>query len=249
MTGIESAIVTGASGGLGQAITYALLESGRRVVGIDLDAAALESQRASLPDGSFVPLVGNVTHPQTWADAAAHAETLGRTAVLINNAGISPKRDGMRVPGVDTDLEMWQEVLDINLTGAFLGIKAVAPLMKEHGKGRIVNISSMAGRTLASLAGIPYTVSKAGMLGLTRGFAGELGPSGITVNAVAPGRIATPMLAAGATSMNADVLDRIPVHRFGTPEDIAAVVRFLAGDGSGFVNGACIDANGGQFMA
>lgn len=249
MTEIGSAIVTGASGSIGQAITVALLESGRRVVGIDRDAAALESQRASLPAGSFVPLVGDVTRPQTWVDAAASAARLGRTAVLVNNAGISPKHDGMRVRGVDTDLDMWQQVLEVNLTSAFLGIKAVAPLMEEHGKGRIVNISSMAGRTLAALAGIPYAVSKAGMLGLTRGFAGELGPLGITVNAVAPGRIATPMLAAGATSMNADILDRIPVHRFGTPEDIAAVVSFLAGDESGFVNGACIDANGGQFMA
>lgn len=249
MTEIESAIVTGAAGGLGQAITVALLESGRRVVGIDRDAAALEAQCASLPDGSFMPLIGDVTSPQIWALAATHAERLGRPAVLVNNAGISPKRDGMRVPGIDTDLEMWQQVLNVNLTSAFLGIKAVAPLMKERGKGRIINISSMAGRTMAALAGIPYAVSKAGMLGLTRGFAGELGPSGITVNAVAPGRIATPMLAAGATSMNEGVLEKIPVHRFGTPEDIAAVVNFLASDESGFVNGACVDTNGGQFMA
>jgi 3-oxoacyl-[acyl-carrier protein] reductase len=249
MQGTESAVVTGAAGGLGLAICATLVESGRRIVGVDRDADALEAQRASLPEGSFVPVVGDVAEPATWSEAAARAEELGRTAVLVNNAGISPKRDGARIPGLDTDLEMWHRVMDVNLTSAFLGITAIAPAMIGHGHGRIVNISSMAGRTLPALAGIPYTVSKSGLLGLTRGFAGELGPSGITVNAIAPGRIATPMLKGGAASMAADVLERIPMRRFGEPADIAAAVRFLAAAESGFVTGICLDANGGQFMA
>lgn len=245
----ESAIVTGAAGGLGQAICTALAASGRRIVGVDRDADALEAQRRSLPEGAFVGVVGDVAQPTTWEEAAASAESLGRTAVLVNNAGISPKRDGARIPGIETDLAMWHQVMDVNLTSAFLGITALAPAMIAHGHGRIINISSMAGRTLPALAGIPYTVSKSGLLGLTRGFAGELGPAGITVNAVAPGRIATPMLKGGATSMAPDVLERIPVRRFGLPDDIAALVRFLASDESGFITGVCVDSNGGQFMA
>lgn len=245
----ESAIVTGAAGGLGQAICAALAASGRRIVGVDRDADALETQRQTMPDGAFVAVVGDVAQPATWAEAAASAEELGRTAVLVNNAGISPKRDGARIPGIETDLDMWHQVMEVNLTSAFLGITAVAPAMIGHGHGRIINISSMAGRTLPALAGIPYTVSKSGLLGLTRGFAGELGPEGITVNAIAPGRIATPMLKGGATSMAADVLERIPVRRFGLPGDIAALVRFLASEESGFITGVCVDSNGGQFMA
>lgn len=249
MTRSESAIVTGAAGALGRAIVHGLVESGRIVLGVDLKQSALDDLADTLPNGSFVPLECDVTLENSWKAAAASAEHIGQTTVLVNCAGISPKRDGHRVPGLETDLTMWEHVMDVNLTSAFLGIRTIGPLLVEHRKGRIVNIGSMAGRTLAALAGTPYAVSKAGMLGLTRSFAGELGPSGVTVNAIAPGRIASPMLKGGAGSMGVDVLERIPMRRYGNPEDIAAAVRFLASDDASFITGTCLDVNGGQFMA
>jgi 3-oxoacyl-[acyl-carrier protein] reductase len=247
----RTAVVTGAAGGLGLAITRTLLEEGHAVLALDTDHARLDDLTQATPPGARLSLlVGDVSEEDVWLKAVQQAEgELGPVDVLVNNAGISPKRDGVKVPGDEVSLEEWRRVLDVNLTSAFLGTRAVVPGMKSRGWGRVVNVSSQAGRTRAVIAGVAYGASKAGMLGLTRAFAGELGPFGITVNAIAPGSIETPMMKVGSEEANRAALAKIPVRRFGQPEDMAAVVSFLIQDRAGFVNGATIDANGGSFMA
>jgi 3-oxoacyl-[acyl-carrier protein] reductase len=144
--------------------------------------------------------------------------------------------------------EEWRKVLDINLTGAFLCSKACLPIMREKGWGRIINIASQAGRTRSDIAGAHYAASKAGMMGLARALAGELGMAGITVNSIAPGRIMTPMAQEAGEAANTAYLARIPVGRLGTPDDVAAAVAFLVSDEAGFISGITLDVNGGAFM-
>jgi 3-oxoacyl-[acyl-carrier protein] reductase len=242
----RTAVVTGAAGGLGSAITRALLAEGHAVLALDMDQVRLDELAQALPSGARLSVLsGDVSDEELWGEAVRRLAP----QFLVNNAGISPKRDGVKVPGDEVTLDEWRRVLDVNLTSAFLGTRAVAPGMKDRGWGRVINVSSQAGRTRAVIAGVAYGASKAGMLGLTRAFAGELGPFGITVNAIAPGSIETPMMKKGSETANRAALERIPVRRFGQPEDMAAVVSFLIQDQAGFVNGATIDANGGSFMA
>jgi 3-oxoacyl-[acyl-carrier protein] reductase len=248
---VRTALVTGAAGGIGRELVTALLGAGHRVLALDTDESALTTLTDLPGDASRLAVcAGDVADEAAWDRAVAEAErSLGPVDVLVNNAGISPKRDGVKPALDEIDPAEWRQVLEVNLTSAFLGARAVVPGMKERGWGRIVNMSSQAGRTAAVIAGIHYGASKAGMLGLTRALAGELGPFGITVNAVAPGRIESPMMRAGSEEVNRAALQRIPVRRFGQPADIAAAVLYLVGNEAGFITGATIDANGGSFMA
>ncbi|RBY84130.1 SDR family NAD(P)-dependent oxidoreductase [Blastococcus sp. TF02A-30] len=244
------AVVTGGARGIGEAITRNLLARGTDVVVADLDEAAIADFRPPADAAGRVTLVtADVAEEGDWhrvLDVARSA--YGPVTVLVNNAAISPKRDGQRTPSSEMPLDEWNRVLAVNLTGAFLGAKLVHPGMKAAGWGRIVNISSQAARTGARVAGVHYGATKAALLGLTRTLAFEYGPDGITVNAVTPGRIMTPMAAAVADEVNQAMRAGIPVGRLGTPEDTAAVVGFLASDEAGFVNGATVDANGGSWM-
>jgi 3-oxoacyl-[acyl-carrier protein] reductase len=250
-TTARTALVTGAAGGIGAAVTSLLLREGNAVLAVDRDEAGLARLSEAAPTGARLSvLAGDVSEESLWSAAVAQAEReFGTVDVLVNNAGISPKRDGVKVPGDEVQLDEWRRVLDVNLTSAFLGTRAVAAGMKAQSWGRVVNMSSQAGRTGAVIAGVAYGASKAGMLGLTRAFAGELGPHGVTVNAIAPGRIETPMMRNGSDAVNEAALARIPVRRFGQPADLAAIVLFLVQEKAGFINGATIDANGGSFMA
>lgn len=244
------AVVTGGARGIGEAITRDLLGRGMDVVVADLDETAMAGFRPPADAVGRVTLVpADVAQEADWhrvLDVARSA--YGPVTVLVNNAAISPKRDGQRTPSSEMPLDEWNRVLAVNLTGAFLGAKLVHPGMKAAGWGRIVNISSQAARTGARVAGVHYGATKAALLGLTRTLAFEYGPDGITVNAVTPGRIMTPMAAAVADEVNQAMRAGIPVGRLGTPEDTAAVVGFLASDEAGFVNGATVDANGGSWM-
>ncbi len=243
------ALVTGAGRGIGAAIVERLVATGHVVVGIDVDEAALSELAGRFSSTDLVPIVGDVGRPEAWGDAvaAAHASA-GPVGVLINNAAISPKVDGLRTPSDRIARQEWDRVLSVNVTGAFLGFQAVVGDMRGQGWGRIIQISSGSAKAGARVAGLHYATSKAALLGLTRTLALELGLDGITVNAITPGRIATPMAAAVSAEVNQMFLDEIPVGRLGTGADIAAMVDFLASDDAGFVTGATFDVNGGGYI-
>jgi len=171
-------------------------------------------------------------------------ERFGRIDILVNNAALARST---RFPDLSAD--EWREALEVNLTAPFLLTKAVLPMMKAQGYGRIVNISSSAGRTVSTLGGAHYTASKAGLLGLTRAAAKELGKFGITVNAICPGMIDTELTHENASP---DLLDRLaasyPVPRLGTALEVADLICFAASEAAGYITGASFDINGGDLM-
>lgn len=247
----QIAVVTGAAGGLGTSITASLLERGDSVVASDVDDRALAALHKRFPDAAdrIATVVADVATEEGWADIRATAlEHFGAPTVLVNNAGISPKHNGKKLDGIHIPLAEWNAVVGVNLTGAFLGIQALAPGMIEQGFGRIVNIASVAARYGGRLGGLHYAATKTGVLGVTRAFAHELAEHGITVNAVAPGRIASGMAAMVSESVNEDYASTIPVGRLGTAHDVAHTVRFLSEPDSSFITGATVDVNGGSHM-
>lgn len=249
MSTARTAIVTGAAQGIGAGIARSLLDVGTRVVAMDTDDAALQQLSDEL-GGGLVTVSGDVASPHAWTEVVATAhEHFGPVHVLVNNAGISPKKDGRRVPSEQLELEEWDHVIAVNLTSVFLGCRATVPDMAEQGWGRIVNISSTAAQQGARLAGLHYGASKAGVIGMTKTLAWEFGGAGITVNAVAPGRILTPMAEQVADDVNEQMLAAIPVGRLGEPSDIGAAVRYLASEEAGFVTGVTLSVNGGAYIA
>ena len=171
-------------------------------------------------------------------------ERFGRLDILVNNAAHAKPT---RFPNLSA--EEWRMALEVNMTAPFLLIKAALPVMKAQKYGRIINISSTAGRTVSTLGGAHYTASKAGLLGLTRAAAKELGQYGITVNAICPGMIDTELTRENATP---ELLERLaaayPVPRLGTPLEVADLICFAASEAAGYVTGASLDINGGDLM-
>jgi 3-oxoacyl-[acyl-carrier protein] reductase len=176
------------------------------------------------------------------AGAKAVIERFGKVEILVNNAGIT--RDGLMMRMKRAD---WDDVLGTNLTGAFLLTQALISPMLKNRWGRIVNISSVVGRT-GQAGQANYAASKAGLIGLTRSLAREFASRGITVNAVAPGYIETPMTAVLDEKLRTSMLAAIPLGRAGTDQDIAQSVAFLASDAAAYITGHVLDVNGGMFM-
>jgi len=240
------ALVTGAARGIGAAVAAKLAALGHPVVLADV-IPEVEATAARLPGARAIRL--DVADP---AAVAALPRALGdwwdRLGIVVNNAGISPKLDGRPRRIRDMPLEEWNRVLAVNLTGAFLVSQACIAPLRARRWGRIVMMTSQAARAKSQVAGAHYAASKTGLTGFARSLAVELGPDGITVNSVAPGRIDTPMARGAAAGMNEAFLTNIPLGRMGSPEDVAEVVAFLASDAAAYLTGATIDVGGGSFM-
>jgi acetoacetyl-CoA reductase len=241
------AIVTGGSRGIGGAISTALAAEGATVavLGIPEDRERTEQLRLSL-NGSAKHLEfyeANVADPAACQHAVSGVlSTHGKVDVLVNNAGITKDHTARKMT-----IDEWQAVLNVNLSGPFYMIKAVLDHMLERNYGRIVNISSVVGRT-GNFGQANYAAAKAGLLGLTKTLALETAKTGITVNAVAPGFIGTEMVRAMPEAAIAMARSRTPVDRLGDPSEVARVVRFLIDENSGFITGATYDVNGGMYM-
>ncbi len=239
------AIVTGGSRGIGRAVAQCLAEDGASVVVSGLDATRLEVATKEL-EGFGVPVLGVVADVARREDAERLVdqtkERFARIDVLVNNAGIT--RDALLVRMKD---EEWDRVLDVNLRGAFLMMRAVAKVMMRQKGGRIINITSVAG-AMGSPGQANYSAAKAGLIGLTKAAARELSRWGILVNAVAPGLIDTDMAAAIPAEAREALLSQVPLGRIGSTREVAEVVRFLAGDGATYVTGQVLHVNGGLYM-
>ena len=239
------AVVTGAGRGIGAATARAFAAAGARVALVDRDGGA-----ATRTAGE-IGLLGGEAHafPGDVTDAFAIERVVdrvvadwGRLDVLVNNAGIL--RDATLQNVTDED---WSATLDVNLRGPLVCTRAVVPHMLARGSGRILSATSIVART-GNYGQTAYAASKAGIVGLTRTWARELGPKGITANAVAPGFIATEMVASVPQKVLDGILPRIPAGRLGRPEEVANVYLFLASDLASFINGAIVGVDGGLLL-
>ncbi len=242
----QVAIVTGAGQGMGAATAARLAHEGSAVVVSDINESktARVAEEINNSGGRAISAKTDVTKEDEVASMVGCAiDTYGSVSILVNNAGILyPTRID------DVTKAEWDQVLDVNLNGTFLCSKAVLPTMKQKGYGRIVNMSSSAGRSVSTLGGVHYTAAKAGVLGLTRAMAKEVAPFGITVNAVCPGLIDTEMVRIECTPERIKGYEEsFPISRLGTPEEVAQLILFLVTD-SQYITGASIDINGGDLM-
>ena len=232
------AFVTGASRGIGRATALALCQSGFDVVAA---ATTIEEDREIVAQMAAVNLDLRSVDSIKAAFGRAVKEK-GRVDVLVNNAGVT--RDGLAVRMKHAD---WDVVLKTNLEGAFLAIQQVLPGMMRNRWGRIINISSVVGQA-GGPGQVNYAASKAGLIGMSKSLAQELGSRAITVNVVAPGYIATDMTKDLAEERKQKIMAAIPLERMGTPEDIAAAVKFLASEEAGYITGQVLAVNGGMYM-
>ena len=240
------AVVTGAARGIGKAIARRLTTAQDLVVMVDVDQKAVEQAAAE----SQSERVATVAAAVDVSDYRAVEDLMrrihnehARIDVLVNNAGIIRRGNLLSVTEKD-----WDDVIAVNLKGAFNCCKHAAPFMIERRFGRIINVASIAARTGDITSAPGYGPSKAGMVNLTKTLARELAPYGITVNAVAPHAIETEMSGQWSEETRQRILQAIPLKRLGRPEEVAAAVAFLASDEAGFITGATIDMNGGAFM-
>jgi 3-oxoacyl-[acyl-carrier protein] reductase len=247
-----SILVTGGASGIGQAIARGFVAQGHRVLISGSKATVPEvAQRMSTPQVAVHAHVADLgSEEQTLGLAEATKKLFdGGCDVLVNCAGYSQKRNGEAIPPHEVLSADWNRNLHINLTAPFLLCRELIPAMRARKWGRIVNIASRGGRTYVPFAGPDYATAKAGLIGLTRHLAGCYAADGITVNSIAPGRIDTPLSNTSSEAVKAKAAVLIPVGRFGTPDEIAAATLFLASDGAAYITGACLDINGGVFMA
>ena len=238
------AIVTGAGRGLGWAIAERLNRDGARLVIADVDLPGAQEKAAvlRLRQGESLAIRVEVSRwPEVQKMVAETVGKFGRIDILVNNAGVL----GPYSPVEDYPEEQWDRVIAVNLKGTFLCCKAVLPVMKKQGSGSIVNIASVAGKEgNASMA--PYSASKGAIITLTKTLGKELAASNIRVNAVSPALLDTDMTQAMTPEQRASLTSKIPMGRLGLPEEVAAVVKFLASEEASFVTGQCYDISGGR---
>lgn len=238
----RTALVTGSTRGIGRAIAEALAEAGARVAVVGRDQARAVEVAAAIGTSAqgFSADVGDVASVVALVEGVEAA--FGQVDILVNNAGLT--RDNILFRIKDDD---WDTVLDANLRGAFVAIRAASRGMMKRRWGRIINIASIVGIT-GNKGQSNYAASKAGLIGLTKSVAKELGSRNILVNAVAPGFIETDMTAAMTPDARAALSGQIPLDRLGTPKDIAGTVAFLASDHAGYITGQVLVVDGGMVM-
>jgi 3-oxoacyl-[acyl-carrier protein] reductase len=241
----RTALVTGASRGIGKACSIALAAAGHRVVLAARSVHHLEEIAHSIRSQGSDALVLEMDLANRDSVSSGISKTskdFGRIDILVNNAGITKDALAVRMKQAD-----WEIVLETNLSGAFYAIQQVLPGMMRERWGRIVNISSVVGE-MGNPGQANYVASKAGLIGLTKSLAREVGSRNITVNAVAPGFIETDMTHGLTAELKQKMVDQTPLGRMGNPEDIAAAVKFLVSDDASFITGHVLDVNGGIYM-
>lgn len=239
------AVVTGASRGIGRAIAQRLAQDGRHVVLVSRSEEALQDVAKSIKESggsaSVLPLdVGDAKALQQGIERVIADH--GRLDILVNNAGITRDNLSLRMSN-----EQWEEVLRVNLTSAFVTCRTAARAMMRGKFGRIVNIASTSG-VIGNAGQVNYAASKAGLIGLTKSLARELGSKGVTANVVAPGFVETDMTAGLGEDIKKRVLEGMALRRLGTPEDLAHAVAYVSSDGAGFLTGQVICVDGGLTM-
>jgi 3-oxoacyl-[acyl-carrier protein] reductase len=240
----KTAVVTGAAGTMGLAVVRALLEDGAQVALVDNDPMRLDGV-IRFVRGTTVAVVCDIANADAVRSAHRKVETvLGPVDILVNNAGVLSNNKAEA-----TDDTEWQSVMAVNVDGAFYWARAVLPAMKKRAWGRIVNVCSLAAKTGGLTAGTAYSTSKGALASLTFSLARETAAHGVTVNAIAPAYVKTPMVTEQLNeSQRRLLLAQIPVGRFCEPEEFAHAVRFLVSPLSGFITGEVLDMNGGLHM-
>jgi len=244
-------LITGAAHGIGAAIAEHFAQLGATVALVDnhqqyLSEIHLKLARKGYKVRSFVTDISDYESCQ--AAYIYFSNELGFMDTLINNAGISPKHQGKAYKIWELPVEEWQQVVNVNLNGSFYFSHLLVPEMIKNRFGKIINTSSVAANAYLSVVACHYSTSKSAIIGLTRHLAGELGQYNIHVNAIAPGRIETPMVFEAGEHFNQSVIDETPLGRLGATSEVAKVVEFLASDQSSFVTGQVIDVAGGWLM-
>jgi NAD(P)-dependent dehydrogenase (short-subunit alcohol dehydrogenase family) len=237
----KTAIVTGGARGIGRAIVERLASEGARVLIADIDEATGKSVAAEIGGGAQAFGL-DVTSESSWQAAVEQATgAWGKVDILVNNAGIA----GRSAPAWELTVQEWLDVINIDLTGVFLGCRAVLPGMIDRGYGRIVNIASIAGKE-GNPNAVPYSAAKSGVIGLTKSVAKEVATKGVIVNAITPAVIETEILKQVSQEHIDYMTSRIPMGRVGQPKEVAALASFLCSDEVTFSTGAVFDLSGGR---
>lgn len=243
----QVAVVTGGARGIGAACATALSREGAAIVVLDRLAAESEvvTKAIIMRGGRAASLAVDLTEANDIPGVVARCEkTFGRVDILVNNAGISSE-----VTTESITVEQWDAAMAVNLRAAFFVTQSILPMMIRQGGGAIVNMGSIVARSGGINSTVDYTASKAGVIGMTRTLARQYGSKGIRVNAVAPGPILTEMIQRWPRERLSDLVNRIPLGRLGTPEDVADVVVFLASPMARYLTGVTIDVAGGLYMS
>ncbi len=245
------AIITGAGRGIGRAIALRLAQEGAILTICDIEEESIKTASKELINSGkqvlpFTCDVSNGDNVQAMVETTINK--YGKMDILVNNAGISPKKEGRKPNLTEISIDEWNKVIAVNLTSVFLCSKAVLPYLIKQKAGWIINISSSAALDGGFLAAAHYVASKGGISAMTKSLAREVAPFGITVNAVAPGRVESPMAHLTSPERNIEALKRIPMGRFATPEEVANAVLFLASGQAQYITGITLNVSGGYVM-